>query len=351
MSVVTNHHYNNNHAVVVYNDNSLLDHNDLEVEEILNDIGFFANENDDNDPLIDGEPEPGFPMSYIFPPVVTAPISPDHMSSSLPTEVLQSGTISSTTTSSSTNATITPSVSVQEIQAYLVPNPMAALGVFPSMTSSSSSSYPPALPNLEEHVQDIPPKMHKKAPKKEPSKNRKRKLPDLQTPNIIVESQAASTGHPMPVTTLSLSPQGLTTTTTKSTTETTTTTTTTGRNKDEGLTEEDLEERRQRNREHAKRSRQRKKSLTSTLEESVEDLKAENAKLREQIYAMIGPQKTLAMLEARKDRARTQFIHGLMQPRNRIMDEKTLTVLKNLRKNVTLDDDDSNSSKNPTTNC
>jgi hypothetical protein len=113
------------------------------------------------------------------------------------------------------------------------------------------------------------------------------------------------------------------------------------KNKDDNLTEEDLEERRQRNREHAKRSRQRKKSLTSTLEESVDDLKTENAKLREQIYAMIGPQKAQAMLDARQENARAQFMHGLMQPCNRVMDEKTLAFLKNLRKNVTSDDDDS----------
>jgi hypothetical protein len=201
------------------------------------------------------------------------------------------------------NATITPSSSVQDIQTFSVPNPMAALDLVTSM------SHPPTLmPTINERLKKTVTKT-KKAPKKDLTKGRKRIFADLQT--TVSEAALMPEVQSFP------------------------------KNKDDNLTEEDLEERRQRNREHAKRSRQRKKSLTSTLEESVDDLKTENAKLREQIYAMIGPQKAQAMLDARQENARAQFMHGLMQPCNRVMDEKTLAFLKNLRKNVTSDDDDS----------
>jgi bZIP transcription factor len=277
MSIIVNHFSHHDFS------ESGIDH-DLEVEEILNDIGFFAND----DPLMGGEPEPGFPMSYIYPPTFLAPVSPDHQSDH---DKMMS------------NVTITPSSSVQDIQTFSVPNPMAVLELVPSRPSSMA---------LMPTISETPPKgtpNTKKAPKKDTTKGRKRKLADLKT--VAVEAAPMPTLHPFP------------------------------KMKDEGLTEEDLEERRQRNREHAKRSRQRKKSLTSTLEESVEDLKTENAKLREQLYAMIGPEKAQAMLEARRENGRAQFIQGLMQPCNRVMDEKTLSFLKNLRKNVTSDDDDS----------
>ena len=350
-----------------------LDRYDLEVEEILNDIGFFANDDHDYvDPLnnLAGEPEPGFPMSYIFPPTLMAPVSPDHPPSHTLNPYHESqnyyhnnnnnnnqnhyhNNVIMGMSSGNYNPTVTPSGSVQDIQTFSVPNPMAmssSMDHGPSMSSSSST--PMMMPAIQER--DIVNNNNKKATvtkapknkapstKKEPSsKGRKRKLMDPPT-----APEAAAVLSSMPASAALAAAQEAFANHAAAAA---------GRsshqnpNRDDGLTEEDLEERRQRNREHAKRSRQRKKSLTSTLEESVEDLKAENAKLREQIYAMIGPQKAQAMLEARQETSRTQFVQGLMQPANRILDEKTLTFLKSLRKNVTLDDDDSSSNNDNNT--
>jgi len=55
-----------------------------------------------------------------------------------------------------------------------------------------------------------------------------------------------------------------------------------------------LEARRERNRKHAKKSRQRKKSLTTDLEQSLEDLKEENLKLRKCIEESFERKKKLA---------------------------------------------------------
>lgn len=273
------------------NENMAMDQNDFEVEEILNDIGFFAND----DPLMGGNPEPGLPMSGFFPASSCAPISPDHQS---PDQFFS-------------NTTITPSSSVQDIQAFSVPNPMATLE---QIVSSPPSPVPSPLPTISESTKK--PSKAKK-PTKAATKTRKRKLSDKSASTTLSAPLSAA------------------------------------KNKDEGLTEEELEERRQRNREHAKRSRQRKKSLTSTLQQSVDDLKTENTKLREQIYSMIGAEKTRSLLKAREEKARAQFMTGLRDPANRVMDDKTLAFLKNLRKNVpsqnSSDDDDGDndsSSKN-----
>jgi len=379
MSIIANNNHNYSHSSSAFHSSShesssgQLDRYDLEVEEILNDIGFFANDDHDYvDPLnnLAGEPEPGFPMSYIFPPTLMAPVSPDHPpshSSSKPHQdhdnqyyhhnnnnnnqnhhhnnmMMMMGM-----SSGNYNPTVTPSASVQDIQTFSVPNPMAMSSSImedsPSMSSTSSPMMMPAIQeraivnNDNSHNKKAAvtkaPKTKAPSTKKEPSsKGRKRKLMDHTTApeaSAVLSSMPASAALAAAQEALANHAAAV------------------GRashhnpNRDEGLTEEDLEERRQRNREHAKRSRQRKKSLTSTLEESVEDLKAENTKLREQIYAMIGPQKAQAMLDARQESSRTQFLQGLMQPANRIMDEKTLSFLKSLRKNVTLDDDDSSS--------
>ena len=95
-----------------------------------------------------------------------------------------------------------------------------------------------------------------------------------------------------------------------------------------------MEERRQRNREHAKRSRQRKKSLTSTLQQAVEELKAENAKIRRLLEERLGRPAVEASLEARKEIGRQTFLQGLRQPANKVVDEATLTFLKSLRKSL-----------------
>jgi hypothetical protein len=94
----------------------------------------------------------------------------------------------------------------------------------------------------------------------------------------------------------------------------------------------------ERNRLHAKKSRLRKKSLTGTLHDSLAALKEDNAKLRELIYAKIGEQATNDMLEQRIIDSHNKFIAGftggLENNNKRVVDTKTLSFLKGLRKNV-----------------
>lgn len=103
---------------------------------------------------------------------------------------------------------------------------------------------------------------------------------------------------------------------------------------DKDLTEEGLEERRQRNRNHAKKSRLRKKAMTVQLQESVEDLRRENEKLRAEINAIIGHKKAEKIMAERSDRNRANFLAKLMDPRNRVLDDSGLSFMKNLRKNL-----------------
>lgn len=91
---------------------------------------------------------------------------------------------------------------------------------------------------------------------------------------------------------------------------------------------------RERNRSHARKSRQRKRSLTETLQHSATQLREENLKLRESIYEIIGQKKTLKILEARKQRARDQFLAGLMVPENRIIKTADKPFFKRLRKGI-----------------
>lgn len=91
---------------------------------------------------------------------------------------------------------------------------------------------------------------------------------------------------------------------------------------------------RQRNRNHAKKSRQRKKALTVLLQESVEELKRENLKLREEVNAIIGHRKAEAIIAEKRERSRQQFLSALMDPKNRVLDTSGLAFMKNLRKNL-----------------
>jgi hypothetical protein len=91
---------------------------------------------------------------------------------------------------------------------------------------------------------------------------------------------------------------------------------------------------RNRNREHAKRSRLRKKSLTQTLEHSVQELKDENEKLRQEIYGSFGKDETDSMVKERTATPAERFIAALQQPANRTVDGDTLAFLQALRKNV-----------------
>lgn len=68
-----------------------------------------------------------------------------------------------------------------------------------------------------------------------------------------------------------------------------------GHNNQEGLSKEAAEERRQRNREHAKRSRVRKKFLLESLQKQVQDLQKENNLLRMQVQEHI-PQHAMQII-------------------------------------------------------
>lgn len=272
--------YNNNNAsnLVDFNQTRVCQ-NDLEMEEILNEMGFFA-----NDEFLSG----GYGEEYSFPvtssdglPANFAPISPNQNMGEKAQHQFSS------------NPVISPSSSVEDMQMFSVPNPIADM---------SNYSMPAPIAPRSSGAKTSQKVSKKKTAKKDATKSRKRKTPaestSLAAPQAPSPAQHQSTDE------------------------------------DGELTEEQLEERRQRNREHAKRSRQRKKSLTGTLEQSVDDLKAENAKLREQIYAMIGVEKAESILESRRESARSQFMKGIMQPTSRVLDDSTVTFLKGLRKGI-----------------
>ena len=89
---------------------------------------------------------------------------------------------------------------------------------------------------------------------------------------------------------------------------------------------------RERNRQHAKKSRLRKKGLTSVLEDSLKELKAENERMRGQLYQVMGEDKLQQMLESRTQRAHERFIEALKQPNVRVLDDKSKARLKMLSK-------------------
>ncbi|KAL3944043.1 MAG: hypothetical protein SGBAC_001871 [Bacillariaceae sp.] len=92
--------------------------------------------------------------------------------------------------------------------------------------------------------------------------------------------------------------------------------------------------RRKRNREHAKRSRQRKKAFTDDLTSTVEVLREETEKLRQELYAALGKDEVLGFLEERKRKEQQAFIDALKKPKNRVVDGSTLKFLKGLSKKV-----------------
>jgi hypothetical protein len=93
------------------------------------------------------------------------------------------------------------------------------------------------------------------------------------------------------------------------------------------------EQRKERNRKHAKRSRQRKKCLNEDLQQSLITLKEENAKLREEIYTEVGNRKKVdSMVESKVSISTDQFIQELKGNKNLVVDDKTKSFLKMLTK-------------------
>jgi hypothetical protein len=88
---------------------------------------------------------------------------------------------------------------------------------------------------------------------------------------------------------------------------------------EEVMEDKDIREdqRKERNRKHAKRSRQRKKSFAENLEQSLMTLKEENAKLREEIYTKLGNRKKAdSMVDPKASISTDQFIQELKGSKN-----------------------------------
>lgn len=102
---------------------------------------------------------------------------------------------------------------------------------------------------------------------------------------------------------------------------------------DDSIQEDALEQTRERNREHARKSRLRKKELTSNLVQSLEELKAENQKLRSSVLQAFGPIQTESLIRERRGvDPNEHFIQALKQPNNRLVDNDALKFLAKLRK-------------------
>lgn len=96
-----------------------------------------------------------------------------------------------------------------------------------------------------------------------------------------------------------------------------------------------LEQTRERNREHARKSRLRKKELTTNLQRSLEELKAENEKLRNCVMQKLGQKQTESLIRERRNTPPVEdFIAALKQPSNRIVDNNALDFLASLREEV-----------------
>ena len=97
---------------------------------------------------------------------------------------------------------------------------------------------------------------------------------------------------------------------------------------------------RERNRSHAKKSRQRKKVITELLQESVQSLQQANQILRQGLNQQMGPQYAEQVLQSQKKVQRESFLEALRNPQNRIVDASGLAFLKKLQKRVPKDNEE-----------
>ena len=89
---------------------------------------------------------------------------------------------------------------------------------------------------------------------------------------------------------------------------------------------------RQRNREHAKRSRKRKKVLTNTLHHCILQLKTENKKLRDHMYKhRFDKEEVSDMVKERLGTAQERFVVALKKHCNKQIDKSTQGFLQHLR--------------------
>eukprot|EP00980_Cylindrotheca_fusiformis_P004348 scaffold925_cov129-Cylindrotheca_fusiformis.AAC.1 len=94
--------------------------------------------------------------------------------------------------------------------------------------------------------------------------------------------------------------------------------------------------RREKNREHAKKSRSKKKDFNQALEESVLALREENNKLRRLVYAHFGEQKAKDMVKERIRTPEDNMVESLKQPANKILTKSVVHYLESLRCDVNL---------------
>ena len=96
---------------------------------------------------------------------------------------------------------------------------------------------------------------------------------------------------------------------------------------------------RKRNRENAKRSRQRKKVLTTTLQQSILQLKVENKKLRNHLSLKLGKSQTNELLHKKLGKCpamsrEAQFAGYIKHLSSRPLDVGTQEFLERLRRSV-----------------
>lgn len=265
-----------------------VDFADLEVEGILNDIGLFTDEKGiftDEKMLFDTTTIESRTLVTEEASSSFIPVSPDHREGALSPE---------------------PAVSTSSpVENFSVNNSLSSHLVTPTGTPKTTLGLKEAVIREDTSTQMIA--------KKAPQKSRKRKLSSdvVQDPKELTEEQIQERRYVLfsprfhfnsQISSLSVSAIH-----------------------------------RERNREHAKRSRQRKKAFTGNLQQSVEELKAENKKLREQVYALLGKAKVDSIIREKKAYADESFLAVVKNPKNRVLDSKTISFLKSLQKNLRSD--------------
>ena len=101
------------------------------------------------------------------------------------------------------------------------------------------------------------------------------------------------------------------------------------------LPKDDLTVRLERNREHAKKSRQRKKALTQKLQTSLKELKEENENIKKMIMDRFSMSavSVAETLESKKALQQERFVKHL-QSKTLVLDNKTIQFFQSLRKDL-----------------
>jgi len=100
---------------------------------------------------------------------------------------------------------------------------------------------------------------------------------------------------------------------------------------DRKMNEQHKNERRERNREHAKRSRIRKKFLLESLQQSVALLKEENDKLRNSIRSHLGDDKANQLLESKSGTDVDGLLASSQGIANKVLDDPDFSFIKALQ--------------------